>query len=98
MALLALTPVPLAQPQIGAELRCRQLPGAWQRCHMQLDASGLRWTLQFGHHSVEFRHDGHGQVSIRRAPGRWRAVQARWLADASLCWDGICAQGAFPLD
>jgi len=28
----------------------------------------------------------------------WRPVQALWRADASLCWNGICAKGPIPLD
>jgi len=95
----ALTPVPgPALAQSTAELRCRHLPGQWQRCQMVLAADGMCWTLRIGQQSIDFRHDGRGQISMRQGKGGWHAVDARWLADASLCWDGICARGLIPLD
>jgi hypothetical protein len=87
-----------AQAQSMADLRCRLTPGDWQRCRMVLATNGLAWTLLIGPQTVEFRHDGHGQITMRRTPDGWRAVEARWSADASLCWDGICARGPIPLD
>lgn len=85
-----------ARAQRMADLRCRQLPGDWQRCQMLLATSGHAWTLVIGQQTIEFRHDGHGQITMRRSAGGWRAVEARWYPDASLCWDGICARGPIP--
>lgn len=87
-----------ARPKPMAELRCRQLPGDWQRCQMVLATDGNAWTLMIGRQTIEFRHDGHGQITMRRGAGGWRAVEAHWYPDASLCWDGICARGPIPLD
>lgn len=80
-------------------LTCRLQQGPWLPCTMQLDGNGLGWRLRIGAQlSLQFRHDGHGRVHMRRGSEPWQPVQARWLADASLCWDGVCARGAIPLD
>ncbi len=87
----------LAMP--ADRLTCRSMGGPWQPCTMQLDANGLGWQLRIGTQpAIRFRHDGLGNVSIRSGANRWQPVEARWLADASLCWDGICARGPIPLD
>jgi hypothetical protein len=80
-------------------LTCRLQQGPWLPCTMQLDANGLGWRLRIGaQQSLQFRHDGLGRVRMRRGSEPWQPVQARWLADASLCWDGVCARGPIPLD
>ncbi|MEB3173242.1 MAG: hypothetical protein VKL97_05200 [Cyanobacteriota bacterium] len=81
-----------------ALLQCRLADGPWQRCRMLVEDDGLGWTLELPGELIRFRHDGRGAVSMERSRQPWRAVQARWLADASLCWDGVCAKGAIPLD
>lgn len=83
---------------IPATLQCRLADGPWQRCRMIVAADGLAWTLELAGESIHFRHDGRGMVSMERQDQRGRHVQPRWLADASLCWDGVCARGAIPLD
>jgi len=59
-----------------ADLRCRQPPGDWQRCQMVQATEGHAWTLMIGQQTIEFRHDGHGQIAMRRSPSGWRAVKA----------------------
>lgn len=81
-----------------AVLQCRVAQGPWQQCRMQLDADGMGWQLEIGAEQIRFRHDQRGSVSMERGSHHWQTVEARWLADASLCWDGICAKGAIPLD
>lgn len=96
---LLLAAAPLAvQSAPAAVLRCRLGAGAWQPCRMALDADGLGWSLQLEGGTVRFRHDGRGTVRMEQPPSHWHPVQARWLADAALCWNGICAQGDIPLD
>jgi len=98
LLLLSATAWPvLASP--ADRLRCRSMDGPWQPCTMQLDANGLGWQLKIGTQPViRFRHDGLGNVSMRAGPSLWQPVEARWLSDASLCWNGICARGPIPLD
>lgn len=83
---------------IPAQLQCRLAEGPWQQCRMVVAADGMAWTLELSGESIHFRHDGRGTVNMQRQDQRGRAVQPRWLADASLCWDGVCAKGAIPLD
>lgn len=59
---------------------------------------GLHWVLRVGGQRFEFRHAGDGAVRMQRDSGPWQPVTARWQADASLCWDGVCARGPIPLD
>lgn len=87
-----------AQGPVPAQLHCRLATGPWQHCSMALDADGLGWELQIGREQIRFRHDGRGAVAMERSGQPWRAVQAHWLSDASLCWDGVCAKGQIPLD
>lgn len=95
---------PLAAAEVAvsapteAPLRCRLGNGPWQACRMVVDRDGLSWELRIGSERIRFRHDGRGSVTMRRGPHVWQPVEARWLADASLCWDGVCAQGPIPLD
>lgn len=95
--LLAATP-PRAQGPVSAQLHCRLAAGPWRHCRMALDADGLGWQLQIGAEQIRFRHDGRGAVTMERSGQAWQPVEARWLSDASLCWDGVCARGQIPLD
>ena len=90
--------LPARSQPIVVELECQLHNGPWQRCHMVRAADGYHWRLELDHQALLFRHDGRGVVSMRRGALPWRAVEARWRADSSLCWNGICAKGAIPLD
>jgi len=79
-------------------LQCRLAAGAWQNCTMRVDRLGEHWGLELGRRRIEFRHDGHGGMAMRWPGGPWQPVNSRWNSDGSLCWDGICARGAIPLD
>lgn len=79
-------------------LLCRLGPGPWQPCRMEVQDLGLHWFLQIGSERIEFRHSGDGTVRMQRTGRDWQAVESRWQADASLCWDGVCARGEIPLD
>ena len=75
------------------------MEGAWEPCTLHLDRDGMGWKLTIGSQpSIQFLHDGLGNVRMRGGAGGWRKVEAHWLADSSLCWDGVCARGEFPLD
>jgi len=65
---------------------------------MRVERLGEHWWLELGGRLIEFRHDGHGGLTMRWHGGPWRPVKSRWQADGCLCWDGICACGAIPLD
>ncbi len=86
------------QPLIRVPLRCRLDGGPWRDCVMVVERLGEAWQLLLGSEQFGFQHDGSGQVQMRRGQARWLPVQARWTADAALCWDGLCAQGNIPLD
>lgn len=88
----------VAQQRAIPGLQCRVASGPWRPCQMDLDADGLGWELQVGRETVRFRSDGRGAVSMQRGRHNWRSVTARWQPDSSLCWDGVCALGPFPLD
>lgn len=80
-------------------LECRLGGGDWGRCTMRVERIGEHWWIRAGEERIEFRHDGRGGITMRREPARtWQAVSASWTADAALCWDGVCARGAIPLD
>ena len=79
-------------------LRCRVDGGAWRDCQMVVQQVGTQWQLVLGGERYGFQHDGRGRVQMQRGAGAWATVQARWSADSCLCWDGLCAQGAIPLD
>jgi hypothetical protein len=80
-------------------LSCRLMAGAWEPCTLRRDRDGMGWQLTIGRRpSIQFLHDGLGHVRMRGGDHGWRTVEARWLADASLCWDGVCARGDIPLD
>lgn len=89
-------PAPAQQP---VPLECRLGGGSWERCTMRIESVGLHWWIQAGPQAIEFRHDGRGGITMRDGTARqWRSVTASWSADASLCWDGVCARGPIPLD
>ncbi|MEB3183123.1 MAG: hypothetical protein VKN15_01870 [Cyanobacteriota bacterium] len=104
--LLATLSVPTAGPgdvAVRAQgsviaLECRLARGAWQPCRMEVIEVGSHWLLFVAGRRLEFRHDGRGGVSMRRDAGSWRSVSSRWEPPQHLCWDGICARGAIPLD
>ncbi len=79
-------------------LRCQVNGGAWRDCQMVVEQVGALWHVVLGAERYGFEHDGRGLVRMRRGDGAWGPVQARWTADAALCWDGVCARGAIPLD
>lgn len=80
-------------------LECSLDAGAWTLCTMQVESIGQHWWITSGSQRIEFRHDGRGGITMRRANDTgWRAVTANWTADSALCWDGVCARGAIPLD
>ena len=79
-------------------LQCRLASGPWRNCNMRVERLGEHWWLELGGRLIEFRHDGHGGVTMRWPGGPWRPATSRWQADGCLCWDGICARGAIPLD
>jgi hypothetical protein len=99
MALIALLGQPaLAQPAGPIELQCQLGDQPWQPCQMVVASNGMQWRLALPGQAFLFRHDGRGVVTMRSGSHGWRSVQAQWRADASLCWNGVCAKGAIPLD
>ncbi len=105
-ALLALPLVLAGLPLLAEErdggqsvpLECRLAGGPWQHCRMRVERVGEHWFLLVGGQQFEFHHDGTGQVTMQQGAGARRSVSATWQADASLCWDGVCARGPIPLD
>jgi len=83
---------------ISAGLQCRLGDAPWRPCAMAVDGDRLRWALHVGRETVNFRSDGRGRVWMQRSTDGWRTVEPLWRNDSSLCWDGICALGHFPLD
>lgn len=103
LSLLLCVSAPAAAQVIEAapaqHLNCRLMGGDWEPCTLRLDRDGMGWQLRIGSQpSIRFEHDGLGHVRMLGAGHGWRPVEARWLADSSLCWDGVCAQGPIPLD
>lgn len=87
-----------AHDPFNVPLRCQVNGGVWRECQMVVERVGSLWQLVLGSERFGFEHDGRGQVRMRSGEGEWKPVQARWTADAALCWDGLCAQGDLPLD
>ena len=87
-------------PVLGQEvpLQCRLGTGPWLPCRMEVQDMGLHWFLTIGTQRIEFRHSGDGAVRMQKGAEPWQPVTAQWQSDASLCWDGVCAKGAIPLD
>ncbi len=96
--LIAITPVAIRAGPESIPLRCRMDGGPWQDCRMRVDQPGTLWSLKMRDDLIMFRHDGSGQIKMQRPRANWVNVEARWTADAALCWDGICAKGEIPLD
>lgn len=91
--------MPAAAEPLVVQLECSLDGGAWSPCAMQLVRLGQHWWIVSGEQRIEFRHDGRGRVTMRRSQGEgWQAVSPRWTTDAALCWNGVCARGAIPLD
>ena len=91
---------------VGAQsvaLQCQLDGGAWQTCLMQVQDIGRAWRVEIGQETLLFRHDGGGAIAMKTRGRPWRLVQTRWIAvpasaQSALCWDGLCALGAVPLD
>jgi len=106
LLMLAMVSVAAAGPGAAAvqaqgaviPLECRLERGAWQPCRMEVIEIGSRWLLVVAGRRLEFRHDGRGGVSMQSDAGGWRSVSSRWEKPQNLCWDGVCARGAIPLD
>ncbi len=84
-------------------LKCQLDGGAWQACLMQVQDIGRAWRIEMGRETLLFRHDGGGAIAMKQHGRPWRLVQTRWIAvpasaQSALCWDGLCALGAVPLD
>ena len=79
-------------------LQCQLGKGPWQNCRMDIETLGEHWWLQVGSERIEFRHDGRGNVRMRQGLQAWRSVRSSWSSEAALCWNGVCAKGAIPLD
>jgi hypothetical protein len=98
--LIAMPGARAAAPATTAQaipLECRLEEGPWQACRMEVKSIGSQWAMVVGGQRWEFRHDGHGNVTMQRPGGTWQPVSSHWDSD-SLCWDGVCARGAIPLD
>ena len=85
-------------PLPAVPLQCRLGNGPWRNCRMEVKDVGLHWELRIGEERFVFRHSGDGAVRMQKGAGPWQPVTASWQADASLCWDGVCAKGNIPLD
>jgi len=79
-------------------LECRVGKGPWQACRLEVVALGSQWALLVGGQRWEFRHDGHGRVTMQQGTDSWRPVSSHWEDRNNLCWDGLCARGDIPLD
>ena len=84
-------------------LQCQFNGGAWKTCLMQVQEIGRSWRIEIGQDTLLFRHDGSGAIAMKQRSRPWRLVQTRWIAvppstQLALCWDGLCALGAVPLD
>ena len=88
-----------AQPQLSLPMECRQQKESWQPCRYESEQPGARWRLAFQNQTVHFRHDGTGLMQMQVGDhSAWTAVQARWIAERTLCWNDVCARGDIPLD
>lgn len=68
---------------------------------MVIDSIGEHWWVLVGSRRFEFRHDGHGKVTIvegRPPPRTTGPVTPQWRSEGVLCWDGFCVEGPIPLD
>ena len=89
----------LARPAVNVPVECRQQHQEWQNCRYESDHSGSSWQLAFENKTVRFHHDGSGRMKMQlNDNGDWTGVQARWIAERTLCWNDVCARGEIPLD
>ncbi|MCX5945308.1 MAG: hypothetical protein NTZ53_08400 [Cyanobacteria bacterium] len=79
-------------------LHCRRAPGPWRACRLTIESLGRHWWLQVGPERWVLRADGRGGLTLQHGRRPARPVQPLWQSDRSLCWDGHCIKGAFPLD
>ena len=89
---------PSALGQQALPVQCRRLPGPWRVCRLTIESLGRHWWLQVGRERWVLRADGRGGLTLESGPGPARPVQPLWQLDRSLCWDGHCIKGNFPLD
>lgn len=82
----------------GIKLRCQIGADSWSDCRMVIDTIGVHWWLVVGDRRFEFRHDGRGSVTMAEGALGPKTVMPQWRSTGVLCWDGICAEGAIPLD
>ncbi|CAI8385832.1 MULTISPECIES: hypothetical protein [unclassified Synechococcus] len=88
-----------ARPAVSVPIECRQQHQEWQNCRYESDQPGSSWQLAFEDHVVRFNHDGSGHMKMQlNDNGDWTGVQARWIAERTLCWNDVCARGEIPLD
>lgn len=87
-----------AMDQGAVPLQCRRTLGPWRACRLTIESLGRHWWLQVGQERWVLRADGRGGLTLATAKGPARPVQPLWLPDRSLCWDGHCIKGSFPLD
>ncbi|WP_255441005.1 hypothetical protein [Synechococcus sp. HK01-R] len=104
MALVTVAGIPrgarAANPApLRIDLECNRNGGGWQTCQMRVVRIGEEWWLDLPDRQLHFRHDGSGRMRLRdSSKAGWQPVEARWVAERTLCWDGICARGNLPLD
>jgi hypothetical protein len=87
-----------SRPRPAVPLQCRRPPGPWRACRLTIVSLGRHWWLQVGPDRWVLRADGRGALTLQDGRGPARPVQPRWQADRSLCWNGHCLKGDFPLD
>ena len=88
-----------AKPAVSLPVECKQQDQVWQHCRYESDQPGKSWRLAFDDKTVRFHHDGSGLMKMQlNDNGDWTAVQARWIAEQTLCWNNVCARGEIPLD
>ena len=91
-------PVAAEPPADAIDLRCQIGFASWTDCQMVIDRIGEHGWLVVGKRRFEFRHDGHGSVTMAEGALSPKPVTTRWRSSRVLCWDGLCAEGAIPLD
>ena len=89
---------PSAMGQQALPLQCRRASGPWRTCLLTIESLGRHWWLQVGRERWVLRADGRGGMTLQEGLGPARPVQPLWQSDRSLCWDGHCIKGSFPLD
>jgi hypothetical protein len=87
-----------AMDEHALALQCRRALGPWRACLLTIESLGRHWWLQVGQERWVLRADGRGGLTLATGKGPARPVQPLWLPDRSLCWDGHCIKGSFPLD